>query len=417
MLNQSKLLVVCDPAERSTASGLLEGLGAQTQYQVWADAVEMSDAAIKKFDAVWLISSGDSNTREAFSVIGAIEEAHLPILASFAGDNDGVGEVPEPGVVTCPLTSPAQVIQAMLASLLSQGSRMKQVRGENHMLHAQQQGVAGQFDKIDEELRMALKIQKEFLPKELHNSDAASFDVLWRPAGYVSGDIYDVIRLDEHHLGLFIADAVGHGVPAALMTIFIKQSLHTKKLTPGIAPGYRLVSPGKAIAGLNRAMIDQDAGAASLGTAAYGVLDTRTNRLTLSKAGHPAPILLQADGKTRWLECDGAMLGVFPDEEFEELVVDLQPGDRLLMYSDGFEVAFPDATKGKLLTDQYTEEFEELRGGEGEHALEKLSERLDISMGSLNQRDDLTVLCTTAGQAQSAAADGSGKTEPVRAVA
>jgi sigma-B regulation protein RsbU (phosphoserine phosphatase) len=264
------------------------------------------------------------------------------------------------------------------------------------MLRAQSTGMAGQFDKIDEELRMALKIQREFLPKQLPDVDGLAFDVLWRPACYVGGDIYDIQRLDEDHIGVFIADAVGHGMPAALMTVYIKQSMVTRQITPGIGAGYRIVPPGEAIAGLNRAMIEQDAGAASLGTAAYAVINTATQRVTVARAGHPAPLLLRGDGRTQWLEPDGAMLGIFPEEVFEELTYDLDDGDRFLLYSDGFEVAFPGkGSKGRLANEHYCTEFEGLRRGTGQEALEFLQERIDLQSGSLNQRDDLTVVSTS----------------------
>jgi serine phosphatase RsbU (regulator of sigma subunit) len=180
------------------------------------------------------------------------------------------------------------------------------------------------------------------------------------------------------------------------MTIYIKQAIKTRQITPGIGAGYRIVPPGEALATLNKAMIAQDAGSASLGTAAYGVIDTRTQRLTFARAGHPAPLLLRGDGSTRWLEPDGAMLGIFPEEVFEEVVVDLEDTDRFLIYSDGFEVAFPAAEgKGRLANMRYTTEFEDLRIGSGEEALDYLQGRLDLQAGSLNQRDDMTVICTS----------------------
>ena len=143
-------------------------------------------------------------------------------------------------------------------------------------------------------------------------------------------------------------------------------------------------------------MIQQDAGAASLGTAAYAVINVRTQRLTVARAGHPAPLLLRGNGQTQWLEPDGAMLGIFPEEIFEEQTFDLDDGDRLLLYSDGFEVAFPGhGSKGRLANEHFTTEFEGLRDGTGPEALDFLQGRLDLQSGSLNQRDDLTVVCTS----------------------
>ena len=73
--------------------------------------------------------------------------------------------------------------------------------------------------------------------------------------GYVSGDLYDVMRLDETHIGFYMADAVGHGMPAALLTMFIKNALVTKEIGPG---GYRLLAPGETIAKLNEVLLGQN---------------------------------------------------------------------------------------------------------------------------------------------------------------
>jgi sigma-B regulation protein RsbU (phosphoserine phosphatase) len=404
MLGTTLLLIADRPeAEERGRSRLEEAWGhlAQTQRpkvrSVAAEDLKNQPQTLGSVSAAWLLLEEAEAEATEFAVCGLLHEHHIPLAVSRPeGTNGRPGEMFEPGLVACPLHAEPAAIDAVLSTLLSGASLFQPVRSEVKLLRAQSSGMAGQFDKIDEELRMALKIQREFLPKQVPEIDGLAFDVLWRPASYVGGDIYDVMRLDEHHVGVFIADAVGHGVPAALMTIYIKQSMTFREITPGIGPGYRIVPPGEAIAGLNRAMIEQDAGSASLGTAAYGVINTQTQRLTVARAGHPAPLLLRGDGRTQWLEPDGAMLGIFPEEVFEELTFDLDDGDRLLLYSDGFEVAFPGCDKtGRLANEHYASEFEGLRAGSGEQALEFLQGRLDLQSGSLNQRDDLTVVSTS----------------------
>lgn len=339
--------------------------------------------------AAWLLAGPGEPEDATFELSQLLFERSVPAAA----DHD---ELVRDGHAPCRLDAAPQTLWATLTALLASAGTVHTLNREVKMLRVQSQGIAGQFDKIDEELRMALKIQREFLPKRLPDTGGLAFDVLWRPACYVGGDIYDVVRLDEDRVGVFIADAVGHGMPAALVTIFIKQSIRMREITPGIGPGYRILPPGEALATLNRAMIEFDAGNASLGTAAYGVIDTKTQRLTIARAGHPAPLLLRGDGQTQWLEPDGAMLGILPDEVFEEQTFDLNDGDRFLLYSDGFEVAFPGCSgKGKIANDHFTQEFEGLRRGSGQQALEYLQSRLDLQSGSLNQRDDLTVVCAS----------------------
>ena len=343
--------------------------------------------------AAWVLLDESCTDDDAYDLTETLGDHHIPTAIARPGMPQTAGENLDDLGVACPLDAEPAVLKATLSTLLTTAATMQALSREIRMLQAQSKGMAGQFDKIDEELRMALKIQREFLPKQLPEVDGLAFDVLWRPACYVGGDIYDVVQLDEEHVGIFIADAVGHGMPAALMSVFIKQSTRMRQITPGIGAGYRIVPPGEALAGLNKAMIQHDAGAASLGTAAYGIINTKTQRLTIARAGHPAPLLLRGNGATQWLEPDGAMLGILPDEVFEELTFDLEDGDRFLLYSDGFEVAFPGCGgKGKLANDHYAQEFEGLRNGTGQEALDYLQSRLDLQSGSLNQRDDLTVV-------------------------
>ena len=98
-------------------------------------------------------------------------------------------------------------------------------------------------DNLAEQLRMAGLVQRDFLPTKLPNCDQLQWATTFWPAEWVSGDIYDVARLDEQHIGFYIADVVGHGMPAALLTIFLKQTLIMRETTGN---KYRIFSPAQA---------------------------------------------------------------------------------------------------------------------------------------------------------------------------
>ena len=159
-------------------------------------------------------------------------------------------------------------------------------------------------------------------------------------------------RLDERRIGFYVADAVGHGMPAALLTMFIKHALVTKEVRPaagegattvsGDAPRYQLLDPGESLRRLNTNLVDQELSQATFATALYGVLDPDTLEMRFAKAGHPSPLLLRADGTHEWLDVDGPLLGIFPEEIFPTRTVQLRPGDRVILYTDGIEVVFSD---------------------------------------------------------------------------
>lgn len=349
-------------------------------------------------ESAWLLLD-DPSASDLFSIVGECEDRHLPTLITQPNSGEALGQIYGEGVVTCPPGTDPKEACIVLQTLLSQAPTLASMRRELKLLSSHQQGLCSQISKLDEELRMAAQLQREFLPRELPDNDTVAFNILYRPAGYVSGDIYDVIRLDEHHVGFFVADAVGHGVPAALMTVYIKRALRTKIIDPAEPRGYRLYSPAEALGLLNADMVGSQNGKVRFATACYGVLDTRDLKLTIARAGHPFPMLLRGeDDEVQTLEPEGGLLGVFEDEVYEQVEVQLQCGDRLLLYSDGFECAFPDDELGKngkrrVANENYAKEFLDLGRGDPAKAIQRLEDNLDSQAGSLNQKDDLTVLC------------------------
>ena len=242
--------------------------------------------------------------------------------------------------------------------------------------------------ELDEEMRLASRLQRDFLPRSLPQVGPVRFDVAFHPASWVSGDIYDVTRLDETHVGFYVADAVGHGMPAALMTMFIKKSLQTKRITGNT---YEIVPPEASLAQLNADICQQDLTSCQFCTAVYAVLDTADLMLTFARAGHPKPLLIGSDGSIRLLPCPGSLLGVFPDAEFESRRIQLSPGDRLLVYSDGAEEVLCHVGED---TDRPLPEVADVwRGMPRDELIRYLATRAkDRPRGGSRFEDDITVL-------------------------
>ncbi len=341
----------------------------------------------------WLHRDDDTLSSELYELVGRLQDRNLPVLLTTSDTHLIPGALFQDGVVSAPIDAPPATLYAMLSSLASQINTVLTLRTEAELLRMQQGGLCDQMDKIDEELRMAAQLQRDMLPLRLPDTQGLDFKVLFRPAGYVSGDIYDIVALDHRHIGVFVADAVGHGVPAALLTVFIKRSLREAQV---VAEGGRdgFLWPQEALQRLNTEMIRHQTSKVRFATACYAVIDCKNRLMTVSRAGHPYPLVLRESGKHDWVQPDGGLLGVFPDETFESEKVPLEPGDRVVFYSDGMEAAFPPAFEptGRVSEPRYRDELLQMREGSLDEAFNRLTWRLDQQAGSLHQADDLTAL-------------------------
>ena len=195
-----------------------------------------------------------------------------------------------------------------------------------------EQSKADRAEEIAEQLRMAGLVQRDFLPSKLPNTDKVNWTTIFRPADSVSGDIYDIARLDEKHIGFYIADVVGHSMPAALLTMFIKQALVMRETRNN---KYRIFEPIEVIANLNAKMAQQNLSGCQFATCCYCLLNTETLQLTFARAGHPYPILIRPGQQPQQLQIRGPLLGIFEQAEFTQQTIQLRSGDKLFMYSDG----------------------------------------------------------------------------------
>ncbi len=292
-------------------------------------------------------------------------------------------------------TSPA-TLAAALHALCQRECMIERLSRELNLTRAAHGGLSGQMAQLHEELNLASSVQRELLPRELPCVDGLDFGVLFRPAGFVSGDVYDCVRIAERRVAFLLADAVGHGVPAALLTMVISRSLRRTLDDAGLSGN---VDPADAMRRLNRDLCGAGAGSFQFATAVFGVVDAETWEVTASVAGHPSPLRLRA-GTVDRVPADGPLLGVFEAAEFEQSRFRLAPGETLLIYSDGFETAFPTGGDRRLLGKPTSAYLRHLGGlgnraeatGSVGAALLELTGLLDAQSGSLHQRDDVTAL-------------------------
>jgi serine phosphatase RsbU (regulator of sigma subunit)/DNA-binding transcriptional regulator YhcF (GntR family) len=182
--------------------------------------------------------------------------------------------------------------------------------------------------KERQEAEYALDIQRGLLPRKIPQVPGFMIAGSWQPAKTVGGDYYDVFKLSDTELALVIADVAGKGIPAALLMASLQATVRAYA-----------TSDSRDVCGkVNRAISASN----TLGkfiTFFYAVLDSAGRRLTYTNAGHNPPLLARQDGSCLRLETGGAVLGVFADGAYEQAGIDLLPGDRLVLFTDGITEA------------------------------------------------------------------------------
>ena len=188
--------------------------------------------------------------------------------------------------------------------------------------------VAVDKGRMERELQMAYEIQADLLPHETPQIPGWEFAARWCPAREVSGDYYDFIPGDEGQVGMVIADVSDKGMPAAIFMTLTRSIVR--------ASMSRISLPADGIARANRLICADAATSGMFVTLFYALLDSEAGEITYVNAGHNPPLLYRA-GQEQLLELTrtGMAMGVMDDEVYEQRTVRLDPGDFIVLYTDG----------------------------------------------------------------------------------
>ena len=240
----------------------------------------------------------------------------------------------------------------------------------------------GERERVDQELRVARRIQHTSLPEEVPQLEGWQISPFYRPAREVGGDFYDFHLLSEGRLGLVVGDATGKGVPAALVMSTTCGMLQLA------AQDLESSSPSEVLRRVNEALIPRIP-ANMFVTCFYCLLDPKSAGLSYANAGHDLPYL-HRNGDAEELRARGMPLGLMPGMDYEEKEIILEAGESVLFYSDGLVEAHD--SKGEMFG------FPRLRALIAEHAEEAalgdfLLEELHSFVGEgWEQEDDITLL-------------------------
>jgi len=183
-----------------------------------------------------------------------------------------------------------------------------------------------EYESIERELKLAYNVQQKLLPPGDLTIGSYRIAARCRPYREVGGDFFDVVMLGPNKFAVMIGDVSGKGVPAALIMSALLVLFRAEIKRNG--------SPAEVLARMNRQLCEAmgDEGAVTIGV---GVIDSASDTIQYASAGHLSPYIVNADGKVTSIDSSSLPIGFDMDVVYQEKWLQLQPGDRLILYTDG----------------------------------------------------------------------------------
>lgn len=281
-----------------------------TEYRALADAMSALSRGELDFD----VPAGKMQILQSFKNLHA-NLRHLTWKTQQIAGGDLTQHVDFMGGFSTAFNSMTQQLQEAFAKIDRQNQRMKR------------------------DLDAAARVQQALLPDNLPEVPGLSFAWRYRPCDELAGDALNVVRLNEDLIAVYLLDVSGHGVPAALLSVTATRGLNHRgggaaSLVAGPGANPEAVDPALVASKLN-SLYPMASNGDHYFTLVYGLLDIHTRRFRFTVAGHPAPIIAPAGEQPRLIDASGFPIGMVEEADFEESVIDLKPGDRLYLYSDG----------------------------------------------------------------------------------
>lgn len=219
-------------------------------------------------------------------------------------------------------------------------SMQRELSAKNRMITDTLSELQGVYDSIDADLVQAKKIQESLIPDLSRTFGTSRVSLLMKPCGHIGGDLVGMFSPGSNRLGFYSIDVSGHGITSAMMTARLGGYLSSHHFEENVALERRFeeffaLKPPSEVAEILNNRLNADTGIDEYFTMAYAVVDLRSGRVKLVQAGHPHPLLIRANGEHEFVGTGGMPIGLIPSVSFEQVDFYMQPGDRLLLYSDG----------------------------------------------------------------------------------
>ena len=239
---------------------------------------------------------------------------------------------------------------------------------------------------LESELELAQTVQQSLLPQEVPDTPMLEMAAFSRPAQIIGGDYFDFFQFQDGAHGLVISDVAGHGISASLYMAGLQAVL--RSLIP------TNTSPADVVGHVQRLLV-HNVRFSTFVTLFLGSFEPATHILTYCNAGHNPPLLLasrtNAGAQTRWLMPTGAAVGITEGTNFQESKVQLQPGDILVLYTDGVTEAMDD--KGEEFgRDRLTDVIRKAAALTVKELIQEIRQELAKFTGQQNPSDDMTLV-------------------------
>lgn len=276
-----------------------------------------------------------------------------------------------------------------LRARISAGARIvsmqRQLSDKNREVTEAYAKLSEAHEAIESDLRQARKIQQALVPERSMTLGKARISLLLQPCGHVGGDLVGMFNPGEARLGLYSIDVSGHGITSAMVTARVAGYFSSKFPDQNLAlvrqsdDNFAMREPEETVSLLNQRLA-ADPGVEEYLTMSYLTGDMDSGNVCLVQAGHPPPLLLRSNGEMEFVGDGGLPLGLIDEVWHEQIRTKLEPGDRLLMHSDGFTEA--EVKSGGMLGEHGLAELfkASCQQGKGPELLEDMFWRLRQAM-------------------------------------
>ena len=340
---------VLNALSRGDLQARVEGAGGRDEVGRIANAVNVFRANLVAFDRFRRSRERQRRRQERFirremtQLADTLdEEERVAVLAELdqlehlvrgAPDNEG-GVISIADATDSASTALTRESDSLAMTALAFQKMSERVQSQNQSLR-EALAAKNAFIALQKELDIAARVQLSLLPDAILLSDTAEITGIMRPAKEVGGDFYDFFRLDQHHIGVAVADVSGKGVPAALFMVMARTLMRATAIL-------HIHEPGLVLERVND-FLEQNNAEDLFVTLFYGVLDERTGGFHYANGGHNPPILVTRDDASPLETTGGVALGMFDGLDYADAQVDMEAGSRLVLFSDGITEAFNDS--------------------------------------------------------------------------